>query len=136
MSTKGLDGFIADLTAFGEVVVPQEHAVFCKRIAFEVAKGIDSKMPVKTGLARGNWQVSTGQPIKEKIERLDPTGSTTMAENFREIQKAVPMKQVIWITNNLDYIEPLEDGHSQQARTGMVENTLNEIKEKAKSGVI
>ena len=136
MSTQGLDGFILELKNFGEVIMPKEHAGLCKRIAFEVVRGIDKKMPVKTGLARGNNQVSNGEPITTVIDRLDKTGTETVAKAYEEIQKAEPMKKVIWESNNVPYIEELENGSSQQAPQGMVELTLLEIKAKADAGVI
>jgi hypothetical protein len=69
--------------------------------------------PVDTGRAKGNWLPSIGSPITEEIDRLDPTGEAVM----NEIASVVPLKagQVVWLSNNVHYIQKLEYGHSPQA---------------------
>jgi hypothetical protein len=41
--------------------------------------------------------------------------------------KADGVVQVVYITNNVDYIIKLEEGHSQRAPSGMVSVTLAEM---------
>lgn len=150
MATDNLKDFQFNLKNFGEKMVPQAHAALVRKIAFEVFKRIVEKTPVDTGRARANWGVEVGpaaplfQPrpgtinvapdgtaIKrnkgETTIEVDRDGTATIRTGLEAIYSADPAKQIIWLMNNLPYIEALEDGHSQQAPAGMVEGSLNEI---------
>jgi hypothetical protein len=86
--------------------------------------------PVDTGRARSNWIVSLGEPSKEIIEPYDPTtkggiGETANAKAALEqgkeaINKSRP-EEAINITNNVEYIESLNEGHSAQAPAMFIE---------------
>lgn len=55
---------------------------------------------VKTGLLRGNWQISNGAPIHAKTKRLDPTGSQVTSE----IPAHVTGDEIpTYLSNNLEY---------------------------------
>lgn len=135
MSTKNLDGFILDLRNFSEKIMPKAHADFCKMVAFEVLRGVVFKNPVKTGLSRGNWIVKLDSPVKTPKDKLDKQGSMTVNAGMGVISGARPMHQIIYLTNLISYIGLLENGHSKQAPSGMVELTLNELKMKVESSV-
>ena len=120
-----------DLQNFADKIMPNDHAKFCRAIALTVLQGIVNKTPVRTGLARGNWQVSGGTPPGGPITRLDPSGGAVISSGASAIQAIQPLKSVIWVSNSLPYIERLENGYSQQAPSGMVLLTLEEIKAKA-----
>jgi len=131
MSTEGLNQFKMDLTKFRDEIMPNNHAAFCKMIAMTIDRGVVLKTPVKTGLARGNWQVTEGAPATQPIKRLDPSGEKAIKEGSGVIRTWNVRSKVLWITNMVPYAEKLENGHSKQAPNGMVELTLNEIKEAA-----
>lgn len=136
MSVEGLEKFTADLTRFQQEIMPGEHAKFCKRISFGLLKDIVQGTPVDTGLAKGNWQVTPGESATGTVETLDKEGSLTIATGSGLISAIDPMKQIVWISNNLPYIESLEDGHSkQQAPHGWVELALQKVKMQAE-GII
>jgi hypothetical protein len=65
------------------------------------------------GRARGNWQPSVGEPITTEIDRIDASGNTVLAD----IERVVPKKagSVVWLSNNVDYIQRLEEGYSPQS---------------------
>lgn len=77
------------------------------------------------GRFRGNWQVTTAEPAKGEIPDIDPGGGATMAKGVAVAQKipdgAYPR---VWITNNLPYVERLEDGWSRQAPQGVLAPTF------------
>ncbi len=131
MSIQGLEQFRMDLTNFAEVTMPGEFDKFCKKIAEEVLIGVVEKTPVKTGKARGNWQVTEGEPSTVIVLDLDKDGVFTISKGKGVIDATKPFKRVTWITNNVPYIVLLEDGSSKQAPSGMVEVTLEEIKTRA-----
>jgi len=91
--------------------------------------------PVDTGRARANWQASVGFPIFESIEAQPPgAGGSTAGTNqaFAEAEAAArisdfkPTDQSIFITHNLDYILPLNEGHSAQNNPGWIERAIRD----------
>jgi hypothetical protein len=80
---------------------------------------IVEQTPVLTGLARGNWQISIGAPPIGTTNRLDPDGSVTPFEEISKLGGVSPFANV-FIGNNLDYIDDLENGTSGQAPEGIV----------------
>jgi hypothetical protein len=76
-------------------------------ITLSLFKGIIMSTPVDTGRARGNWQTTVGEPATGTVERLDPSGSATVAELVANMGGA---GKVTWLTNNLPYIAVLEYG--------------------------
>lgn len=76
--------------------------------------------PVDTGRARGNWLASLGLPIESPSEREDQSGHVTVSEN-NSIITGRKTGQNIYITNNLPYINKLNNGYSAQAPAMFVE---------------
>jgi len=75
--------------------------------------------PVDTGRARANWQVGIDKPITEPIDETDVSGQTTLDKN-NVIIRGRKSGQSIHITNNVDYIEQLNQGSSSQAPANFV----------------
>lgn len=115
-----------------------------RKVAMEVLKRVVMRSPVgnvrnwKTkypphgyvgGRFRGNWQVGIGTFPTGELTRIDPTGSTAIADGTARIMAAKPTQKdaSINIVNNLPYGEPLEKGHSKQAPQGMVSITVAEF---------
>ena len=100
-----------------------------RKIALDALKGIVQKTPVDTGRARGNWQVTLGQPAAGEVGYVEKGGGPTISKGTGEILVAPPIGK-IWLTNNVPYIQKLEHGlpgGSRQAPAGMVQLTLVEI---------
>lgn len=108
------------------------------RVKRETALAVDQTVvmstPVDTGTARSNWRVALGEPIGGIIEAYAPTshGGAGETENARgalaqgkgEIEKSSPGES-IHITNNVEYIVPLNQGHSAQAPAMFVESAVD-----------
>jgi hypothetical protein len=113
------------------VTVPAgEVSIAVEKLGLEGVKRLVEKTPVDLGTARGNWQVSISEAVEGYDEsKTDTTGSGVIAEGSMQVIQAVDSNPflLIWITNNLPYIEALENGHSSQAPTGMLDNTVNEL---------
>ncbi len=99
-----------------------------RKIALGVFRGVILKTPVKSGRARGNWQASTGSPAIGELGSVHnaKTGGAPIARAAAECSKWDPKSGPIFLTNNLPYIEPLENGSSKQAPAGMVAVTIAE----------
>lgn len=82
--------------------------------------------PVDTGRARGNWFVSVGTPFRGISE--DRKASSAITEGNNVIGSAVNISYpTITLSNNLPYIERLNDGHSQQAPAKFVELAIQRV---------
>lgn len=89
-----------------------------RECAFVLNKSLTEMTPVDTGLASSNW-----------IPTLNIKANHTVGIGQKVEAKAVAskatIKDIIWNTNNIVYIQPLEDGHSKrQAPSGFVQQSL------------
>lgn len=102
---------------------------FHKKVALEAFTRIVVRTPVDTGTLRNNWQISVSVPkggTKGK-PRKPPGAAEATAEALKAL-KDLPPFSVVWLTNNLPYAVPIEDGHSKrQAPQGMVGITIAEL---------
>ncbi|GAA0907690.1 hypothetical protein GCM10009552_15960 [Rothia nasimurium] len=77
------------------------------------------------GRFRGNWQTSIAAPATGTIDRVDPSGSSTISEVLRNMGGA---GTVTFLVNNLPYSQVLEyESHSSQAPAGMVRISMARI---------
>lgn len=103
---------------------------FYKQVITEVLKRIVLRTPVKTGRARGNWQIEFGGPASGI---LDVTGSKSamaslaISSGVQKLEDILPFS-LVHITNNVEYISYLEyDKRSEQHPEGFLEITLTEM---------
>lgn len=75
--------------------------------------------PVKTGKARGGWQLGIGAAPTGDTGRLDPEGSRTIMEELAKLKGSSPFA-AIHLGNTVDYINDLEEGSSAQAPDGIL----------------
>lgn len=116
--TMGLDRFVDEI----DTNVEKIH----RGVALEGLKGVVRMTAVDTGRARANWQVTQNVPATSEVDATDKRGTKTRRAGFEEAQKATAYS-VTHITNNVDYIEDLENGSSQQAPQGMLHVTYNRL---------
>lgn len=121
-----LEQFNRDMTAFGKSL-PEKLKVFQKKVVFEALNRLVKKTPIDTGRARGNWQVTIGGPATGQLETTDHIGEATVIQGLA-VLAGLGDYQVVWISNNVDYIEALEHGHSKQAPEGMLAVTVAELR--------
>jgi hypothetical protein len=106
-----------DIRKFKANTLKKLSTVF-KSVALDVFGKIVFRTPVDTGHARANWQATVGSPADGVVQSAQPPAAIA----------AAGLDDVIYITNNVEYVEALEHGHSQQAPAGMVKVTVNEFK--------
>lgn len=111
--------FSADLEKLGKAMGIDSANEVAVILGLQIQKGITLKTPVDTGRARANWFMAEGAAIE--ASSLEKTPRTYARGDFQG------KGAVIFITNSLPYIVPLEYGHSKQAPAGMVRVTLAEI---------
>lgn len=80
------------------------------------------------GRFRANWQLGIGMKPVGTIDDVDKSGEKTKGK----LHAAIPTDaagRVYYLTNNLPYAWPLEEGHSKQAPAGMVAITVTEFED-------
>lgn len=123
---KSAREFAIDLKKFGEVTAEEARVIF-QKIALDLDARIVLGTPVDTGRARGNWFPSVGTPSNQvNMNATDKSGASAIAA-AQGVVAGLKLGDIVWFTNNLPYILPLENGHSGQAPQGMVDINLNAV---------
>lgn len=120
---------MADLNTFAKNIrelgrrVEVNTAKEKRKTAAVVQQIVTLGTPVKTGRARNNWDVGLGEPWRATTQEVDPSGAGAVARNNAKIATTKP-GQDIYISNNLPYINRLNQGSSSQAPAGFVEEAV------------
>jgi hypothetical protein len=105
-----------------------EKAETCiRKIGLEVFSRVILRTPVKTGRARGNWQATLGTPAAGALETTDENGTVAIANASGMVSRWKAGEGAMLLTNNLPYIQRLENGWSKQHPNGMVGITVAEF---------
>ena len=117
-----------------------------RRVAITADAALVLGTPVDTGRARSNWIVALGAPASQVIEPYSPgkAGSTEGANTQAALDQGESVitdyvagqDMEIHITNNLPYIQRLNDGYSAQAPANFVETAVMEAVAAARRGVL
>lgn len=96
--------------------------IVVRKATISLFSSVVKATPVDTGRARGNWQCTIGNRATVSTEHTDKSGSGVITEIIR----TVPEKSgsIVWLTNNVPYIQKLEYGSSKQAPAGMVRTNI------------
>lgn len=115
----------------------QAHGKIARVATLELFSGVIKATPVDTGRARGAWTTSVGAPApspdrEDKIPKGQPGG-----EAFDEVFEKTPQGagQVTFLSNNLPYIEELENGSSTQAPEGMVRKNMDRVQRMVETAI-
>jgi len=119
--------FNLSLRNFAAVEVPKKIQQIHQKVALEALKSLVMKTRVRTGRARGNWQVENNNRPETATMDTDPDGSSTIKNGSGVIAEVRPFS-VTYITNNVRYIVFLEDGRGTFAGDHMMARTIEEIK--------
>jgi hypothetical protein len=143
-----LQAFNDEIRAFARTLAPAEARTLQRKVALEGLLRLVEKTPVDTGRARANWQVGiNSEPVAPLYPADQPFPGSGVAGK-RPLSHVPPVSQcgqetfdagaavienmplcTCFITNNVEYIEELEHGHSLQAPTGMLALTVAELQE-------
>lgn len=137
---RGLAAFQKELSAVREKLPEREQILTTKKLALQALRGVVIKTPVDTGRARNAWLVSIGQgtetgaaaparaPENEVAGVEGQIAIRVIAKGARKINGMKAPYKDVFISNNVEYIEFLEGGSSQQSPRGMVAVTLEELR--------
>lgn len=111
-------------------VIPVNVKTGLKQTVLAIDQVLVTSTPVDTGRARSNWVVGIG-PSTRAIDAYAPgEKGSTAAENaeaaLRQARDFLDSTDVsvIYISNNLDYIQYLNEGSSAQAPAGFIEEAV------------
>lgn len=113
-----MKSFALDLRAFAEKAGKNADLV-ARKVGIDAAAQLIDMTPVDTGRARANWTVAVGAPWGDVRDATDKSGQATKSAATAALA-AYRCGPSIWITNNLPYIERLENGWSRKAPAGML----------------
>lgn len=119
-----LASFVAEVKGFREREVDKAAVELVKKITLEALRRLVQKTPVDTGRARGNWQTTIHAPA---AGQTGPRMAGAVEGEANGVLSTLPPYEVVYLTNNVPYIERLDDGWSVQAPDGMVRPTLREL---------
>lgn len=108
------------LTVTGRIIAAKKAA------ALDLWNRLTLKTPRDTGRASANWNVAIGAADLSVSDPTEGPGSHALPRPPLDQLSAVGIGDSVWVTNNLPYIEALNDGHSSQTPSGFVEQSINE----------
>lgn len=104
-----------------ETVMHYGITEFCRRLIARTPYGMPERWVAhrappgyRPGTARAGWHVSSGAPVVALPSRPDVTGQLTLSTIVAALPGQISGK-VLYISNNVPYIEELERGHSPQS---------------------
>jgi hypothetical protein len=115
------------LKHFASIEVPKKVREIHQKVTMEGLRSLVMKTRVRTGRARGNWQVENNSRPETALVTTDPGGQSTIQKGSAVVDQVRPFS-VTYITNNVNYIVPLEDGNGSFAGDHMMARTVEEIK--------
>ena len=97
-----------------------------RRLALAADQTLVSATPVDTGRARSNWMVQLGSASSETRDPMPEGQLLSEAAATISAYRSTPAGPgpEIHITNNLPYIQRLNEGHSAQAPAAFVEQAI------------
>lgn len=114
--------FSEQIAKFGPAVSKRVDSVR-RGVVIKLFSAVILDTPVLTGRARGNWQVSKNQPLRNEIAREDKGGQAPIAEVSKAALESTG-DEPLFLSNNLPYIAKLEEGYSGKAPEGMVRRNV------------
>ncbi len=116
--------FSRQVDAWISIVTHREDFVI-QKLLFVGLRSLTKLTPVDTRRAKSSWRFGTDR-IDKSVDRrplrgaqnfraASDAGNRVLREQFDKIRDA-EMGHVHWLTNDLDYILALEDGHSPKGR--------------------
>jgi hypothetical protein len=124
MSQNG--GTSKRIRAFADSI-PERGNDVKKAFAKEFLTAVVPATPVKSGKARSNWMVGVGKKNAATRSQVSRSGDVALTQGARIISGA-KVGQAIHISNNLPYIQRLNEGWSAQAPAGFIERAYQSAK--------
>lgn len=126
--------FKKSVDKFAEKFQVQVQQVVAKT-AIDIFSGIVRDTPVDEGRARASWQLTKNavdpSVAPEDAAPYDVPNAVILGSRLLPLEEG----EIIYISNNLEYIVPLEEGHSKKAPAGMVARNVARFKNAIEAAV-
>ena len=111
--------------------MPENQAVFIisdlekttsdavKKLTLDVTANLIETTPVDTGHARANWVPSIGEP-----SRGEQSSAAAQVSGQAAVATATQIDQPVYVSNNVPYIQKLNEGSSTQAPAGFIQRAV------------
>jgi len=126
MATRRQSTFGVDVSKFVEVAGKNTDQTF-RLLVLKMFNDVVRGTPVDTGRARGSWTVGVNGLPRVFNRAKDKSGSAA-SSNAASRAKRLKAGGSATIASNLEYMVPLEYGHSKQAPRGMVRRTIRKFR--------
>jgi len=114
--------FARRIDAIGKGIAKNAHEKVIAATIFAM-RNLALRTPVDTGRARANWLVGINRPRREVKNKGALVGTVAAGQAAAAASKA---GDTVYISNNLPYINRLNDGWSGQAPPGFVEASVRD----------
>jgi len=122
--SRNAEGFARSLMAMADYVDGSVEKVI-RKACIDLYRRIATRTPVETGRARASWSLTTADTDEVAEDKKYSEQELVGIINSKSAGFSAEISDgVVWITNNLDYIEYLENGSSSLAPNGMVAVSL------------
>lgn len=121
---------MATLSRLSDVVLRIEgvRAESAAKIALDIDRRLVNRTPRDTGRAARNWIVSVGVPDTTQLPPpASPAEASIAVSEAGAILKNAKIGKIIYVQNNLPYIDALNNGHSPKAPPGFIEAEINAV---------
>lgn len=93
-----------------------------KILTLEVTANLIEDTPRDTGWARSNWIPSIGKSVDSVAGARNQVNASLQQAGLSAVASTYTLRSgSVFVTNNVPYIQPLNDGHSKQAPAGFVQ---------------
>ena len=92
-----------------------------KQVTLEVTAVLGEDTPVDTGWAQANWVPNIGSSHTGTAGTKESVTATAKEEGIAKVLALYQLPDIVFVTNNVSYIERLNAGHSDQAPSGYIQ---------------
>lgn len=92
-----------------------------KQVTLEVTAQLGEDTPVDTGWAQANWVPNIGSSHIGTVGTKESVTATAKEEGIAKVLALYQLPAIVFVTNNVSYIERLNAGHSDQAPSGYIQ---------------
>lgn len=121
---------MAQLNRLTDVTIKAEGKLVdvVRKIAMDIDRRLVNRTPRDTGRAARNWIVSISEPDTTQLpEPESRNAADAVIQESEQKLKNLKKGQKVFVQNNLEYIQALNNGHSPQAPPGYVDAEINAV---------
>lgn len=131
--TENANEFSLELMALS-LAISEGYEILVTEVIKDLFLTLVERNPYLTGFSKMQWHICSGEPPNEDDqvkpedwEKIDSDWVYDIKYSEAENFSVKSLGDEIYIYNNCEYIQKLEEGHSKQAKKGFIHLTLAEF---------